>query len=104
MTQPVILVTGGCGYIGSHTVVELSKAGAELVIADNSCNSALAVCRLFATMAEFGVKFLVFSSSATVYGDPEKAREYLNWQAEREVGAMCADTWRWQTMNPNGYV
>jgi UDP-glucose 4-epimerase len=134
MSKPVILVTGGCGYIGSHTVVELSRAGAELVIADNFCNSKPAVLdrleqitgkrptfvevdirdkgalrgvfarfpvrevihfaglkavgesvaqplryydnnvqgslSLFATMAEFGVKRLVFSSSATVYGDP----------------------------------
>jgi len=35
----VILVTGGCGYIGSHTVVELLNTGAELVIADNLSNS-----------------------------------------------------------------
>lgn len=36
----MILVTGGCGYIGSHTVVELIAAGEkEIVIADNLCNS-----------------------------------------------------------------
>ncbi len=36
----MILVTGGCGYIGSHTVVELAKAGEkEIVIADNLFNS-----------------------------------------------------------------
>jgi len=34
-----ILVTGGAGYIGSHTVVELINAGYEPVIADNFCNS-----------------------------------------------------------------
>ena len=34
-----ILVTGGAGYIGSHTVVELFNAGYEPVIADNFCNS-----------------------------------------------------------------
>ncbi len=34
-----ILVTGGCGYIGSHTVVELDKAGYEVIIADNFYNS-----------------------------------------------------------------
>lgn len=130
----MILVTGGCGYIGSHTVVELLNSGAELLILDNLSNSKLAVLDriqtitgqrpafvnvdirdreamrgvfanhpisevihfaglkavgesvehplryydnnvqgslvLFQTMAEFGVKRLVFSSSATVYGDP----------------------------------
>lgn len=34
-----ILVTGGTGYIGSHTVVELQKSGFDVVVADNLCNS-----------------------------------------------------------------
>ncbi len=34
-----ILVTGGAGYIGSHTAVELMNAGYDVVIADNFCNS-----------------------------------------------------------------
>ncbi|MBP5365860.1 MAG: UDP-glucose 4-epimerase GalE [Bacteroidales bacterium] len=34
-----ILVTGGTGYIGSHTVVELQQAGFDVVIVDNLCNS-----------------------------------------------------------------
>ena len=34
-----VLVTGGAGYIGTHTLVELSKAGYEYVVIDNFCNS-----------------------------------------------------------------
>lgn len=34
-----ILVTGGAGYIGSHTCVELLNAGHEVVVLDNLCNS-----------------------------------------------------------------
>ena len=34
-----ILVTGGTGYIGSHTVVELLNEGYETVVIDNLCNS-----------------------------------------------------------------
>ncbi|NML62110.1 UDP-glucose 4-epimerase GalE [Massilia sp. RP-1-19] len=129
-----ILVTGGMGYIGSHTFVELLKAGHEVVVYDNLSNSTTAVgdrvaritgkkmafiegdirdraameaafaaspidavihfaglkavgesvaqplryydnnvygsLVLFESMAKFGVKMVVFSSSATVYGDP----------------------------------
>lgn len=35
----MILVTGGCGYIGSHTCVELLEKGYEVVVIDNLCNS-----------------------------------------------------------------
>ena len=38
-----ILVTGGTGYIGSHTVVELLKIGKEVIIVDNLCNSKISV-------------------------------------------------------------
>lgn len=132
-----ILVTGGTGFIGSHTVVQLLQAGEELVIVDNFCNSNPVVldrieqitgkrpklyevdlldrdalsrvfdenpdlesCIHFAglkavgesvreplryyhnnltgtlhlceIMQKHGVKKIVFSSSATVYGDPEE--------------------------------
>jgi UDP-glucose 4-epimerase len=40
---------------------------------------------------------------ATSYADPDRARRELGWQAERDLDAMCADTWRWQSSNPNGY-
>ncbi|SFV17045.1 SDR family NAD(P)-dependent oxidoreductase, partial [Pseudoduganella namucuonensis] len=129
-----ILVTGGMGYIGSHTCVELLAEGHDVVVLDNLSNSQASVqdrvrrisgrdhvfvrgdlrdrgalralfqahaidavihfaglkavgesvakpleyydnnvagsLVLFETMAEAGVKRLVFSSSATVYGDP----------------------------------
>lgn len=130
-----VLVTGGAGYIGSHTCVELMAAGYEVAIVDNFCNSKPAVLERIARIAgrkpaffeadvrdqrvlerifdagsydsvihfaglkavgesvaeplryydnnvggtlalcqamqRHGVKTLVFSSSATVYGDPQ---------------------------------
>ena len=129
----MILVTGGTGYIGSHTVVELMASGKDVLIVDNLCNSKASVLdrieriagrrpgfaqldvrdrialrklfsahrvgavihfaglkavgesvtrplayydnnvsgsvALFECMVEAGVKTIVFSSSATVYGD-----------------------------------
>ena len=131
-----ILVTGGAGYIGSHTAVELLEAGHDVVVVDNLSNAspkaverveqitgkkvrfyeqdvrdAAALAKVFAEnpidwvihfaglkavgesvakpleyydnnlgstltlleiMRKFGVKKIVFSSSATVYGTPEK--------------------------------
>lgn len=136
MIAKKILVTGGAGYIGTHTCVELIEAGHEVVVIDNLCNSKaeslLGVERitgvrpelieadlrdlpalneifakhkvdavihfaglkavgesvqfplkyfqnnvagsinLFEAMQQAGVKNLVFSSSCTVYGTPEK--------------------------------
>ena len=129
-----ILVTGGAGYIGSHTVVELQNAGYEVVVVDNLVNSSREALKrvekitgkpvtfyeadindkealekifaqekiescihfaglkavgesvakpleyymnnisgslvLFDVMRNHGVKNIIFSSSATVYGDP----------------------------------
>ncbi len=40
---------------------------------------------------------------ATCYADPSKAKEELGWEATRGIDEMCEDSWRWQSMNPNGY-
>jgi UDP-glucose 4-epimerase len=40
---------------------------------------------------------------AAYYADTRLAREALGWQAQLGVDRMCADAWRWQSMNPNGY-
>ncbi len=166
-----VLITGGAGYIGSHTVVELLATGFDVSILDNLSNSkasvidrieaiagkrptfvqgdirdhdtlmaALAGCgavihfaglkavgesvtkpieyydnnvagsvKLFEAMRDAGVKTLVFSSSATVYGDPASVpiREDFPLSATNPYGrsklmiedvlrdiAKADDTWR----------
>ena len=40
---------------------------------------------------------------ASVWADPSKAERVLGWKAEKSVEDMCADSWRWQKNNPQGY-
>ena len=40
---------------------------------------------------------------AECYADAEKAFVELGWKAEKGIDEMCADSWRWQINNPNGY-
>ena len=40
---------------------------------------------------------------ATVYAACDKARDVLGWQAQRDLEAMCRDSWNWQKKNPMGY-
>ncbi|MCM1120454.1 MAG: UDP-glucose 4-epimerase GalE [bacterium] len=41
--------------------------------------------------------------TAASYADATKAREELGWEAQYGIREMCADSWRWQSQNPNGY-
>lgn len=38
------------------------------------------------------------------YADPTLAEQLLGWRAARGIEQMCEDSWRWQSMNPNGYA
>ncbi|MHB1360460.1 MAG: UDP-glucose 4-epimerase GalE [Rhodocyclaceae bacterium] len=40
---------------------------------------------------------------AQCYADPALAAQVLGWRAEKDLAAMCADAWRWQSRNPRGY-
>ena len=37
------------------------------------------------------------------YADPARAQAELGWTATRDLAAMCEDSWRWQSSNPNGF-
>jgi UDP-glucose 4-epimerase len=41
---------------------------------------------------------------AEAWADPTLARKELGWTATRDLATMCADAWRWQSMNPTGYA
>ncbi len=40
---------------------------------------------------------------AVSLANPRKAKEILGWTGQRDLAAMCADSWKWQSANPNGY-
>lgn len=41
---------------------------------------------------------------AACFADPSMANALLNWHATRGIDVMCADSWRWQSMNPSGFA
>jgi len=41
--------------------------------------------------------------AAAVYADPSKAKNELNWEAQKDLVEMCRDAWNWQLKNPDGY-
>jgi len=40
---------------------------------------------------------------AACYADASRARDLLGWTARRDLDTMCADSWRWQSLNPDGF-
>jgi len=41
---------------------------------------------------------------AECYADPSRAKAELGWSATRGLPEMCADSWRWQSLNPQGFA
>lgn len=69
--------------------------------------SVLEMLRAFEKSADTAVPFDIVARRsgdlAEYYADPFLAKSLLSWEAKLGIDAMCADTWRWQTNNPNGY-
>ena len=61
MASRTFLVTGGTGYIGSHTVLVLLEAGHNVIVVDNLCNSSLESLKRVANLV-FGM-YKVFTES-----------------------------------------
>ena len=70
--------------------------------------SVLEVVRAFEEASGRKVPFRVLprrpGDIARCWADPTKAKRELGWKATRGLAEMCADAWRWQSENPDGYV
>lgn len=75
-----LLVTGGAGYIGSHTVVELLHAGHDVVVLDNLCNASAESLRRVEQITGRGVTF--------VEGDIRDGRVLDSLFARHEISAV----------------
>lgn len=69
--------------------------------------SVLEMINAFASASEREVAYQVVDRRpgdiACCYADPALAERLLGWRAEKDIKAMCEDTWRWQQNNPQGY-
>ena len=91
-----ILVLGGAGYIGSHTALELVKAGNEVVIADNLVTG-------YRKAIPEGAKFYE-GAPARLVASSEKAKSVLGWKPVHDsLEEIIASAWNWHKNHPNGY-
>ena len=71
-------------------------------------HSVIEVARAFAEVSGRPIPFRIAprrrGDVARLYADPTRAERVLGWRAERGLAEMCADSWRWQSLNPEGYA
>lgn len=103
-----VLVTGGAGYIGSHTVLELIKAGFEPVIFDNFCNSSPAVLPRLEALA--GRPISLIQGDCRSVEDLAAAFEAHDFEAVlhfaglKAVGESVAEPLRYYDYNVVGFM
>ena len=89
-----ILVTGGTGYIGSHTVIELLKNGEKVVVVDNLSNSKIEMCDKIKKL--YGKDFKFYEVDLLDRENLEKVfkendiKEVIHFAALKAVGESCA--------------
>ena len=102
-----ILVTGGTGYIGSHTVVELIKDGKDVVIVDNLVNSKMCVLDRIESIAGVRPKFykcdlLDKDSLDAVFAENPDIDSVIHFAGLKAVGESCAMPLRYYHNNLTG--
>lgn len=89
-----VLVTGGAGYIGSHTVIELVENGYEPIIVDNLCNSKMEAVKRVRKLCGKDVKFYEYDlcdiDKVREIFKKEKIDSVIHFAGLKAVGESCA--------------
>lgn len=90
-----VLVSGGAGYIGSHTVLELLRAGHEVLIVDNFYNSSPEVLRRLELLAGQKIPFVEadlcdFAQTERLFSEHGSFDAVIHFAAYKAVGESCA--------------
>ena len=101
-----ILVTGGAGYIGSHTVVELQNAGYDVVVCDNLCNSSKKSMERVEQITGKSVKFyladILDAEALTKIFEENTIDSVIHFAGLKAVGESVAKPWEYYNNNITG--
>ena len=101
-----ILVTGGAGYIGSHTVVELLENGKDVVVVDNLCNSSEKSLERVTEITGKAVKFykadILDKKALEDIFEKESIESVIHFAGLKAVGESVAKPWEYYNNNITG--
>ncbi len=101
-----VLVTGGSGFIGSHTVVELQEAGYDVVVIDNLSNSTEKSLKRVEQITGKSVKFYKLDirdrAGLTELFKKEKIESCIHFAGLKAVGESVAKPWEYYENNISG--
>lgn len=101
-----ILVAGGAGYIGSHTVVELQNAGYDVVVVDNLSNSSekslQRVEKITGKKAKFYCADILDRNALNIIFDKEPIEACINFAGLKAVGESVEKPWEYYHNNITG--
>ena len=101
-----ILVTGGAGYIGSHTVIELQNAGYDVIVCDNLCNSSKKSLERVEQITGKSVKFyladILDAEAMTKIFQENKIDSVIHFAGLKAVGESVAKPWEYYNNNITG--
>ena len=93
---------------GHAAALEHMQPGAHVYnLGTGTGTSVLEIITAFGHAANMNIPYEIVARRdgdvAASYASPDKAARELNWQAEKTIQDAVADSWRWQSQNPNGY-